>query len=145
MLYGTPALEKVTSKKCGSQETVLWEVCDRTGCDSQMQISADQALDWTQKNNMQTITDKTKEMCVYFGDKSLQVKPIMMDGIDIERVKQTKLLGLMINDKLNWQDNVELISKKASQRIYFLCLHKYGGNLTSDIIDVHVSIMRSVL
>ncbi len=68
---------------------------------SQVQTSADQASDWTQKNNMQTNTDKTKEMCVYFGHKRLQVKTIIKNGINIERVTRTKLIGLMINDKLN--------------------------------------------
>ncbi len=58
-------------------------------------------------------------MCVYFEHKRLQVKPIMMDGINIERVTQTKLLWLMINDKLNWQDHVDLISKKAVKEYTF--------------------------
>ncbi len=108
-------------------DSTLWEVCDRIGCDSQIQTSADQASDWTKNNNMQTNTDKTTEMCVYFGYKRLQVKPIMMDGINIERAARTKLLRLMINDKLNWQDHVDLISKKAGQRIYFVCLLKCAG------------------
>ncbi len=84
-------------------------------------------------------------MCVYFGHKRLQAKPIMMDGINIERVTQTKLFGFMINDTLNWLDHINLISKKASQRIYFLCLLKRACKSPSDIIDVYVSIKRSVL
>ncbi len=126
-------------------DSPLWEVCERTGCDSQIQTSADPASDWTKKNNMQTNTDKMKEMCVYFGHKRLQIKQIMMDGINIERVTRTKLLGVMINDKLNWQDHGDLISKKSSQRIYFLWLLKHADKSPSDIIDVYVSIIRSVL
>ncbi len=68
-----------------------------------------------------------------------------MDWINIESMTWTKLLRLMINDKWNWQDHIDLISKKAGQRIYFLCLFKLACKSPSDIIDVYVSIIRSVL
>ncbi len=67
-------------------DSTLWEVCDRTGCDSQIQTSADHASNWTKNNNIQTNTNKMKEMCVYFGHKRLQVKTITMHGINIKRV-----------------------------------------------------------
>ncbi len=68
--------------------------CDKTCCDSQIQTSADQASDCTKKNNMQTNTDKMKEMCVYFGHKRLQIKSIMIDGINIERLLQKIVIDL---------------------------------------------------
>ncbi len=66
-----------------------------------------------------------------------------MDWINIERVTPAKLLRLMINDKLNCQDHIDLISKKVGQRMYFLCLSIMLVNLND--LGVYASMLRSVL
>jgi len=126
-------------------DSTIWESCNRTGHDSVIQTAADQASEWTNKNLMQTNTDKTKEMCIYFGKKDSTLTAITMDGTEIKMVSHTKLLGVMINNKLNWADHVDYISKKAGQRIYFLCLLKRAGKTPGDIVAVYTSLIRPVL
>ncbi len=53
-------------------DSTLWESCNRSGSDSNMQTAADQADEWTNKNNMELNTDKTKGMSIYFGHKANQ-------------------------------------------------------------------------
>jgi hypothetical protein len=126
-------------------DAALWEICDRAGEQSKIQKAADQASEWTQKNLMEENTDKTKELVIYFGKKELAIKPITMRGAEIERVHVFKELGLMINDKLTWEDHIDYICRKASLRLYFLTLLKRAGSKPEDIKDVYVSIIRSVL
>ncbi len=103
-------------------DSSIWEVCNRSGSNIQMQTVGNQATTWTKTNNMQLNTDKTKEMRVYFGWKELDIDPITLDGSEIACVAEFKLLGLMINNQLTWDNYVDYICGKASCRIYFLCL-----------------------
>ena len=126
-------------------DTSLWEVCDRTGYNSKLQEAADQASKWTDENNMALNVDKTKYMSIYFGRKPLTLDPITINGSVPEEVNVFKLLGLLVNSKITWEDHVDYICSKASQRVYFLILLKRAGKPAKDIIDTYVSIIRSVL
>ena len=100
-------------------DTTLWEACSLSGNDSCIQHATDQALQWCNNNNMKINTDKTKEMIVYFGKKTHTLPEIKLNCSDLERVKQSKLLGVIINDKLTWGDHIDYICTKASKRLYF--------------------------
>ena len=126
-------------------DTSLWEACDRCGNESKLQEAADQAARWTSENNMQINVDKTKYMQIYFGHKDLSLEPIEIDDSIPEEVTVFKLLGLLVNNKITWDDHIEYICGKASQRIYFLILLKRAGKPPKDIIDTYISIVRSVL
>ena len=126
-------------------DTTIWESCNIDGANSKIQAAADQAATWSSQNNMLLNTDKTKEMSIYFGRKPPQITPIHIAGKAIHTVHVFKLLGVMINDKLTWNDHVEFMVSKASRRIYFLCLLKRAGIPPLDIVAVYCSIIRSVL
>jgi hypothetical protein len=123
----------------------LWEVCHFTGIDSKIQEAAHQASGWTADNDMEGNTDKTKGMTIYFGKKLLELEPITMNNSIIEDVTTFKLLGLITNNKITWNDHIEYICSKASKRIYFLVLLRRAGRPPSDIIATYISIIRSVL
>ncbi len=90
--------------------------------DSDIQVAADQATIWTDQTNMITNTDKTQESVIYFGWQELTLPHLTIGEYEIQCVKLSKLLGLMINNKLTWHDHMEYISSKASCRIYFPCI-----------------------
>ncbi len=126
-------------------DSTIWEVCDRKGEDSQIQPAANQTIEWTENNLMETNTDKTKDMVIYYGKRELIAPPIMMNGYEIERVSTSKLLGVILNDTLTWRDHVDYICRKASVRLYFHTLLKRAGYSSPDIVDVYAAITRSVL
>ncbi len=126
-------------------DTTVWEACNSSGQNSKIQLAADQAVQWSTRNNMILNTDKTKEMLVNFGRKTPSFPPIQVDGQNIESVRSFKLLGVIFNNKLTWTDHVESICSKAARRIYFLCLLKRAGLPPSDIVAVYCSVIRSVL
>jgi hypothetical protein len=126
-------------------DTTIWESCTHNIGNSKIQISANQVTDWCQKNNMQINCDKTKEMIIYFGKKEINLPNITMNGKHLERVDNTKLLGIVINNKLTWDDHVNYMCTKVSKRIYFIRLLKRAGVMPNDILLVYFSIIRSVL
>ncbi len=128
-----------------ADDFTLWESCDRSGHNSQIQTVADQASEWTNKKKMQLITDKTKHMCIYFGKNKLQLKSIVIGGVEIDNMAVTKLLGMMIYNELNWSDHINYISKKAGQHIYFVCILKGADKPPNETVAVYTLLIRSVI
>ncbi len=126
-------------------DSSLWEVCDRSGSDSKIQQAANEAIQWSNDNNMQLNYDKTHEMIIYFGRKPHNLAPITMGGKSISQANVSKLLGVMLSNDLGWEAHVEYICSKSSRRIYFLRLLKRGGATPVEIRDTYVAIIRSVL
>ena len=126
-------------------DTTLWESIAPDMNNSKLQTAANQVTNWCTNNNMQINCDKTKEMIIYFGKKVINIPDKTMNGKQLERVEKSKLLGIIINNKLTWDDHVNYICAKVSKRIYFIRLLKRAGIAHDDIVLVFFSIIRSVL
>jgi hypothetical protein len=63
----------------------------------------------------------------------------------MSRVKTYKLLGLWIDDDLNWESNTEYIIKKATKRLYFLKVLKGYGAPKNDLKTFYCCVIRSTL
>jgi hypothetical protein len=77
-------------------------------------------VDWCLLNCLHLNVKKTKEIVFDFGKNSSQHDDVIIDGAIVERVKDYKYLGCIIDDKLNWEKNTELLCNKANKRMYFL-------------------------
>ena len=84
-------------------------------------------------------------MSIYFGKSSLTCEGIILDGKEIESVDNMKVLGVIINKKLSWQEHINHITAKASSRLYFLRLLQRAGISPSDIFHVYTCIIRPIL
>jgi hypothetical protein len=124
-------------------DVTMTEILER-GKISSMQQTMNQVLSWSSKNLMNINYKKTKEMLL--GAISKDSLPILhLNDKPIERVKSYKLLGLMITDKLNWNDNTSLICSKASKRLHFLKLLKRSAMPTTDLLYYYTAVIRPVL
>ena len=56
-----------------------------------------------------------------------------------------KILGIISNRQLKWTDNVDMMVKKASERLYILHVLRRSGILSSDFLPVYYSLLRSIL
>ena len=113
--------------------------------DSSLQVSTDAILQWSSNNKMQLNATKTKEILISFKRKSETIPRIIIDGQEIERVDDAKLLGVNISSNLTWNTHVDTISVKASQRTYLLYRLKHSGLDPHEIISVFISIIRPLL
>ena len=125
-------------------DTTIYEVSNDP-TDKTLQTSIDVALSWSAKTNMKINSSKTKEMLVSFSRSPPDVPGIQINGEEIKRVSECTLLGVVLNDKLNWQDNVDKLFKKASSRMYFISQLKRTRMASSEIVKVYISLVRPVL
>lgn len=63
-----------------------------------------------------------------------QCAPLMINGKELELVKQAKVLGIIIGNDLKWNCHVNYIIKRASKRMYFLRQLKRAKMPVADIV-----------
>jgi hypothetical protein len=113
--------------------------------DNTLQEATDSVLTWSQMNNMKINPTKTKEMLVSFSNEAPHVPAISVNNHELERVSHCTLLGVHINDKLNWHDHVDKMFKKSSSRLYLISQLKRTKMQGVDIVKVYISLVRPVL
>ena len=80
----------------------------------------------------------------------LPIPQFQVNGNDIDLVKETKYLGLMIDDNPKWESNVKCTQKKISRAIGFLRYAKHYvpedtlRNMYLSIVQPHFSYCCSV-
>ncbi|KAI3366018.1 hypothetical protein L3Q82_009846 [Scortum barcoo] len=78
-------------------------------------------VDWCELNHLQVNASKTKEMVIDFSRKpSADIAPLNIQGLDIERVRTYKYLGVHLNNTLDWTDNTDSLYKRGQSRLYML-------------------------
>lgn len=104
---------------CYADDTSIFLAGDNIG---ELTEQANDALDrldvWTKKNALQINSSKTK--VVIFRGKNKKVtliRDICFQRIPLEIVPSIKTLGVMINQKLSWDDHVTYLATKLSQII----------------------------
>ena len=125
-------------------DSTIYELCAKHK-DSVLQTSANQALIWSNENQMVINADKTKELLICFC-KDTEHHPslpnLTLNGSSIERVKSTKILGVTLTSSLTWNEHVENIVAKAGKRIHMLYCLKRSGVCQSDMHRIYVSVVR---
>ena len=113
---------------------------------SVIQKAADEVVLWSQNNNMELNPSKCKEMIISFSNECCdKLPPIKLDEMEIERIDSIKVLGVHLNNKMNWKDHINFIYKKASQRTYNIIVLKRSGLKAADLVRMYCAIIRSVL
>ena len=70
---------------------------------------------------------------------------LSLENTLLEQVKETRLLGVVLNENLSWHSNTDFIVKKAYKRM--LILHKlYEFNLpVVEMVNIYILYIRSIL
>ena len=78
---------------------------------------------WTQLNVMKLNAEKSKYMTVNFTENYQFSTILSLENKKLEQVKETRLLGVVINDKLTWHSNTESIVRKPTKEwsFYKIC------------------------
>ena len=95
-------------------------------------------------NKMILTVDKTKHMAILFHKQPIDFSPICIEGIEIERLKSVKLLGIIVTDKITWNENTTYICSKACKRVYHLKQPRWAGLDSVDLLAFYESVIRSV-
>lgn len=85
---------------------------------------------WFDANKLTLNLSKTK--FIIFGNRTIPLhKKLMINDIEIEKVKEYKFLGVIIDDKLCWKPHIQYIKTKISKLIAILYKTNYLLNQRS--------------
>ena len=89
---------------------------------------------WCKENLMVIHPNKTKSMVVTTRQKR-QLKKLSLnlniDSIPIEQVSEHKVLGVMIDDEMKWDSQINMISKKMSRTLFLMSKLKHFADQKS--------------
>ena len=85
-------------------------------------LTRDRFVDWCDQNYLQLNIGKTKEMVIDFRRKVPVYSDVAIKGETVEKVETYRYLGIVIDHKLSWKQNLKYIIKKTHSRFY--CLRK---------------------
>ena len=94
---------------------------------------------------MKLNANKTKFMVFNPGTSKDFMPAFEVDGKKIEVVEETRLLGVLLRSDLSWSSNAEDIVKRAYKKLWYLRRLKRLGVEISDLIDVYIKQIRSIL
>ena len=105
----------------------------------------DKICKWTSNNKMVLNRKKSKAMIFNFTRDHQFTSRTTMENVNIDVIKQTKLLGVMVCDNLSWDSNTAYLVKRANARMRLL--HKLVEFCIpqSDLINIYVLYVRSIL
>ncbi len=109
-----------------------------------MQRATDRTAKWSKENKLGINATKTKEILISFGQND-SVTLIERNGGFIERVNQSKLLGVIISSDLKWDAHVHYINSKATKRIHYLRKRKRSGLSQSHLLRIYLALVKSVV
>jgi hypothetical protein len=91
------------------------------GEQSYAQSAANEVNEWSKDNLFLLNCDKTKDLVINYSrqNKDGIYSPVLIDGQPIRKVTSVKLLGIMLNSYLKWNNHVEYLVKTAFQKLYF--------------------------
>ena len=75
---------------------------------------------WCEDHCLSLTVKKTKELVIDFRIKKNRLSPLAIKDREIEQVQTYKYLGVIIDDKLNWQMHSSAVCKKLNRRMFFL-------------------------
>ena len=92
--------------------------CD---CDeSNYRCNTSSSTTWCEDHCLSLNVKKTKELVIDFRIKKNPLSPLVIKDQEIEQVQTYKYLGVIIDDKLNWQMHSSAVCKKLNRRMFFL-------------------------
>ena len=88
---------------------------------------------------------KRKEMIFDFERVKQGFLPLTIKDVVVERAKSARILGLVVQGNLKWNEHGNRIVKKAGKRLYMLRVLKGSNADTSTLLTVYSTIIRPVL
>ena len=101
--------------------------------------------DWTKRKQFKLNTKKTQNIIFNYSKNYQFSTDLKLEGDVIETVQETKLLGTIITNDLNWNRNTQSIVKQSNKRMSFLHKASRFTNNSNDLKKIYMLQVRSKL
>ena len=88
---------------------------------------------------------KFKEMRICYRRETPQLMQLDVDAQALELVSSYKVLGLIIQNNLKWNEHTSAVICKASKRLHILRVLRRGGVPSDDLYAIYAALIRSIL
>jgi len=102
-----------------------------------------EVVNWSCDNFMNINWHKTKEMVL--GTKSAFVSDLCVNDNSTERVHVFKLLGVLLDDNLKWNNHVDAVCARASSRLHFLKILKRSSLSSDDLLYFYTAFICPIV
>ena len=123
-----------------ADDGTIWQTgSDVKGIAEAMEEDLANIKEWTKRWRMKLNAEKT-EFCLFSRktDEDLSNVVIKMDGKFIERTESPKLLGITLDEKLNFQKHIDAVEKESYQGC---CIIDSGMPLRTDKCSKYAEII----
>jgi hypothetical protein len=128
-----------------ADDLVLWySSTSISEIQEKLQSDLNQLLRWCHSSAMKINVCKTKSMIITPPRKSSSILNIKIESDIIEQTIQFRYLGVIIDEKLSWNEQFASVTSKMTQRTYLINRHK--NSLSQKWLQILItSIVVSVL
>ena len=109
------------------------------------QTYLNQIKEWTDNQKMVLNEKKTKVMIFNFTDNYQFTTKLSLNNANLEIVKKTKLLGVILTDDLKWDENTNELVRKANSRMELLRKIARFTSSIQDLRNIYILYVRSIL
>ena len=92
---------------------------------------------WTESNSVSINYGKTVVMHFHTATTPPPPPTITLGQHQLQLVDTTKILGIMLDDRLNWKNHVSTIIRSATYRLYILRRLKSLGTPQKELVKIH--------
>ena len=97
---------------------------------------------WCKSNFMELYLEKTKELLVSLRPSDeLQLLPLRVSDVEIERVKSIKVLGLFITTTMKWNLHLQNLEKKCRSNLFLFWRLRSQGHSKTSINELIISLL----
>ena len=108
-------------------------------------LESDHLVTWCSQNNLVLNALKTVEMVVDFRRNPAPPTPIALHDSPVDIVESFRFLGTTISQVLKWGLNINILTKRAQQRMYFLRQLKKFSLPKTMMVHFYSAIIESIL
>ena len=109
---------------------------------SGMQVVLDEFNEWTNNKNLSLNPSKCQALQVCFKTNTPPHAELSTAGVPLSFVTEAKILGVWLQNDLQWNKNINEIIKKANQKLYILWLLKRFGFNDDELLSVYKCCVR---
>ena len=119
--------------------------CRKAAKPSNIQAALNTLNEWCNGNHMKLNPEKCVRLEITFMRNRPPIEPVYIDDHELSLVSETKVLGVIVQNNLKWEQNVKNIVKRANGKLHMLRLLKRHNLPWKDLITVYTCYVRPVL